>query len=164
MWEPRALDLFQVVILGCGPALHLIVRSGFLGSIQSRVATWSWVTERSFPSLLGWAKSLTALALTQNICFPCSYLCTNGPSFKIYLFMPPSSVKYAVPKWCLKNLCGKTWCLSFSVNVLNSAEAIWKNLLAYKLICNTIIFLVCDTKALFDRIKDFFLQVANISL
>lgn len=51
MWEPRALGLFQVIILGCGPALHLMVRSSFLGCVQSRVATWSRATERSFPSL-----------------------------------------------------------------------------------------------------------------
>ena len=132
MWEQKPLDVFQVFLLGCGPALHLTLRSGFLGSVQSRVATrLEPATDKlqvSQPLL--WPKRFALLAL----------ICAQMAYFFLNLFPPLSSVKYAIPKCCLKNSCGKTWWLSFSANVLNNAKAIWRNILAYSLICNINIF------------------------
>lgn len=76
MWEPRALDLFRVVVLGCEPAVCAIVRNGFLGSIHSTVTTWSRAAERLFPSLLRVSReSHSSCSVLGDLL---SFLCKNG--------------------------------------------------------------------------------------
>lgn len=105
MWEPRALAFLQVVVLGCGPDLCPGVRNDFLGSIHSRVTTWSELQRGFSPACYQWAGSLTALALSQEIGSHLLDLCTNGAFlFFWFLFLSLSFVKYAALKRCL-NAC-----------------------------------------------------------
>lgn len=141
MWEPRALDLFRVVVLGCEPAVCAIVRNGFLGSIHSTVTTWSKAAERIFPSLLRVSReSHSSCSVLGDLLSFLGSVQKWGFFIFYFLFLSLSFVKYSILKWWLKHLCGKTSWLSFSVNILSNTEAVWKHLLVHKLIRNLAIF------------------------
>lgn len=123
MWEPRALDLFQVIFLGCVPDLSAIVRNDFLGSQQSDHSIQSCREDLPQPAV-------GELGAHSSCSIPGDSLPFLGSLHKWcflifgFLFLLLSFFKYTVLKGCLKHLCGKTSWMSFSVNVLNNTETI----------------------------------------